>query len=146
MLGTASVFCHETWCGNLQPVAPGRNKEAITCAVPLNAPGVSIWSRKSYERSAGSAFDSPLASRFDETDSAALGRLLVDVAERGVAVLLVEHDMDLVMSICAQVHVLDYGQVIASGTPEEIRRNPEVQAAYLGALPAEGAGAAGGTP
>ncbi len=72
MLGTASVFCHETWCGNLQPVAPGRNKEAITCAVPLNAPGVSIWSRKSYERSAGSAFDSPLASRFDETDSAVL--------------------------------------------------------------------------
>ena len=41
MLGTASVFCHETWCGNLQPVAAGQKKEAITCAVPLNAPGVS---------------------------------------------------------------------------------------------------------
>jgi hypothetical protein len=35
--GTASVFCHETWCGNLQPVAPGQEKESITCAVPLNA-------------------------------------------------------------------------------------------------------------
>ena len=72
MLGTASVFCHETWCGNLQPVAPGQEKESITCVVPLNAPGVSIWSRKSYERSAVSEFDNPLAARFDETDSAVL--------------------------------------------------------------------------
>src|SRR5712671_6845395 len=69
MLGTASVFCHETWCGNLQPVAPGQEKESITCVVPLNAPGVSIWSRKPYERYAVSEFDSPLAARFDETDS-----------------------------------------------------------------------------
>ena len=43
MLGTAAVFCHETWCGNLQPLAPGQEKESITCVVPLNAPGVSIW-------------------------------------------------------------------------------------------------------
>jgi 4-hydroxyphenylacetate 3-monooxygenase len=71
MLGTASVFCHETWCGNLQPLAPGQEKESITCVVPLNAPGVSIWSRKPYERDAG-AFDNPLAARFDETDSAVL--------------------------------------------------------------------------
>jgi 4-hydroxyphenylacetate 3-monooxygenase len=72
MLGTASVFCHETWCGNLQPVAPGQEKESITCAVSLNAPGVSIWSRKPYERFAVSEFDNPLAARFDETDSAVL--------------------------------------------------------------------------
>ena len=72
MLGTATVFCHETWCGNLQPVAPGQEKESITCAVPLNAPGVSIWSRKPYERYALSEFDSPLASRFDENDAAVL--------------------------------------------------------------------------
>jgi 4-hydroxyphenylacetate 3-monooxygenase len=72
MLGTASIFCHETWCGNLQPVAPGQEKESITCVVPLNAPGVSIWSRKPYERYAVSEFDNPLATRFDETDSAVL--------------------------------------------------------------------------
>ncbi len=72
MLGTASVFCHETWCGNLQPVAPGQEKESITCAVPLNAPGVSIWSRKPFERHATSEFDNPLAARYDETDSAVL--------------------------------------------------------------------------
>jgi 4-hydroxyphenylacetate 3-monooxygenase len=72
MLGTAMVFCHETWCGNLQPVAPGQEKESITCAVPLNAPGVSIWSRKPYERYAVSEFDNPLAARFDENDAAVL--------------------------------------------------------------------------
>jgi 4-hydroxyphenylacetate 3-monooxygenase len=72
MLGTASVFCHETWCGNLQPVGPDQKKESITCAVALNAPGVSIWSRKPYERYAVSEFDNPLAARFDETDSAVL--------------------------------------------------------------------------
>ncbi len=72
MLGTASVFCHETWCGNLQPLAAGQEKESITCVVPLNAPGVSIWSRKPFERYASSEFDNPLAARFDETDSAVL--------------------------------------------------------------------------
>jgi 4-hydroxyphenylacetate 3-monooxygenase len=72
MLGTASAFCHETWCGNLQPVGPDQKKESITCAVALNAPGVSIWSRKPYERYAVSEFDNPLAARFDETDSAVL--------------------------------------------------------------------------
>jgi 4-hydroxyphenylacetate 3-monooxygenase len=72
MLGTASVFCHETWCGNLQPLAPGQEKEAITCAVPLNAPGVTIWPRTPYELHAVSEFDNPLAARFDETDAAVL--------------------------------------------------------------------------
>jgi 4-hydroxyphenylacetate 3-monooxygenase len=72
MLGTATVFCHETWCGNLQPVAPGQEKESITCVVPLNAPGVSIWSRKPYEKYAVSEFDNPLASHFDENDAAVL--------------------------------------------------------------------------
>ena len=48
-------------------------------------------------------------------------------------IVLVEHDMDLVMSNCATVHVLDQGSHIASGTAEQIQANPAVQAAYLGA-------------
>ncbi len=72
MIGTSAVFCHDAWVGNLQPVAPGQEKESITCAVPLNAPGVSIWSRKPYERFANSEFDMPLTWRFDETDAAVL--------------------------------------------------------------------------
>jgi branched-chain amino acid transport system ATP-binding protein len=46
---------------------------------------------------------------------------------------MVEHDMDLVMSVCDEIHVLDFGQIIATGTPAEIRANTRVQEAYLGA-------------
>ena len=56
MLGTSAVFAHHTWVGNLQPLGPGREGEAITCPVPLNAPGVSIWPRKPFERHAQGPF------------------------------------------------------------------------------------------
>jgi ABC-type branched-subunit amino acid transport system ATPase component/ABC-type branched-subunit amino acid transport system permease subunit len=54
------------------------------------------------------------------------------VAQRGVGILLVEHDMSLVMSVCSYIHVLDFGQPIFAGTPAEVRGAEVVQAAYLG--------------
>ena len=69
MLATGAVFANEVWVGNIFPLKPDQAKASITCTVPINAPGLSLWSRTSYERDAKSEFDSPLAYRFDETDS-----------------------------------------------------------------------------
>ena len=73
-------------------------------------------------------------SGLDDAESEALGELLTTLAAGGMGVLLVEHDMELVMRICDYIYVLDFGDVIAAGTPAEIRKNPMVQAAYLGAV------------
>ncbi len=72
-------------------------------------------------------------SGLDEHESEALGSLLQRLAAGGMAVLLVEHDMELVMRVCDRVDVLDFGHIIASGTPDEVRADPRVQKAYLGA-------------
>ncbi|KRA38062.1 MULTISPECIES: ABC transporter ATP-binding protein [unclassified Nocardioides] len=72
------------------------------------------------------------SSGLDETETDAFGALLRDLASEGVAILMVEHDMDLVMSVCEEIHVLDFGQIISSGTPAEIRDDSAVQRAYLG--------------
>jgi branched-chain amino acid transport system ATP-binding protein len=72
------------------------------------------------------------SSGLDETETADFGRLLLELADEGRTVLMVEHDMDLVMSVCSTIHVLDFGVVIASGSPAAIRSDPLVQRAYLG--------------
>ena len=68
MLATAGMFCDEVWIGNLTPIAEDRKKEAITCAIPMNTPGLTLWARKPMELYALNDYDSPLASRFDEGD------------------------------------------------------------------------------
>jgi branched-chain amino acid transport system ATP-binding protein len=78
-------------------------------------------------------------SGLDDAESAALGKLLSELAARGMAVLLVEHDMELVMRICDHIYVLDFGDIIAAGPPDSIRSDPLVQAAYLGEAKSEGA-------
>jgi branched-chain amino acid transport system ATP-binding protein len=75
--------------------------------------------------------DEPAAG-LDTRESLALGERLRDVTASGVTVLLVDHDMGLVLGTCDRVVVLDFGRVIAHGTPDEIRRDTDVIAAYLG--------------
>lgn len=69
MLATGAVIANEIWVGNLIPLAPTQLAESITCAIPCNAPGLTLWSRKPFERDAKSEFESPLTWRFDETDA-----------------------------------------------------------------------------
>lgn len=85
-------------------------------------------------------------SGLDESETNALGGLLAKLAAEGMAVLLVEHDMELVMRICERIHVLDFGDIIASGSPGEIRSNPVVQAAYLGETASSGGNPTGTAP
>ena len=76
--------------------------------------------------------DEPAAG-LDTTESAQLGEQIRRLPELGTSIMLIDHDMSLVLGICDTISVLDFGKVIASGTPAEIRSNERVIQAYLGA-------------
>ena len=72
------------------------------------------------------------SSGLNEEETEEMAALLRRLVSTGLAVLLVEHDMSFVMGTCEYIYVLDFGSIIATGTPTEVQNNPMVQAAYLG--------------
>ncbi|MED4583954.1 ABC transporter ATP-binding protein [Brevibacillus choshinensis] len=75
--------------------------------------------------------DEPAAG-LNHTETAEMSRMFQEIRQNGTAILLVEHDMDMIMTIADRIVVLDQGSKIAEGTPREIQENPRVIAAYLG--------------
>lgn len=69
MLATGAILADEVWIGNILPLAPEAKAESITFSVPVNTPGVSLWSRRPIETQLKTPFDGPLSWQFDETDA-----------------------------------------------------------------------------
>jgi ABC-type branched-subunit amino acid transport system ATPase component/branched-subunit amino acid ABC-type transport system permease component len=107
----------------------------------VNAGALSTGQRRLVElaRCLSGPFDVLLldepSSGLDPAETEQFGQTLLDiVADRGCGILLVEHDMALVLRICTDIHVLDFGRMLFQGTPSEVRTSPVVQAAYLGSF------------
>jgi branched-chain amino acid transport system ATP-binding protein len=75
--------------------------------------------------------DEPAAG-LDTREGEKFGAKLLEIADQGMGVFLIDHDMGLVLNVCDYIYVLDFGNVIAEGTPSEIRSNQIVVGAYLG--------------
>jgi branched-chain amino acid transport system ATP-binding protein len=110
----------------LQAVADARVDQLPTGQARLVEVGRALASRPRVL-----LLDEPAAGQ-DESETEAFAKLLRDLAADGLAVVLVEHDVRLVLRVSDEVCVLDFGEVLAVGTPAEIQSNDAVIAAYLG--------------
>jgi ABC-type branched-subunit amino acid transport system ATPase component len=111
----------------------------ITHLRRANAGDLSTGQRRLVElaRCLSGPFDTLLldepSSGLDPVETHKFGETLCKVVEtRGCGILLVEHDMALVLNVCSDIYVLDFGKLLFHGGPDEVRTSPVVQAAYLG--------------
>ena len=75
--------------------------------------------------------DEPVTGMNDEETGVMMG-IINKINDRGITILLIEHDMKVVMGLCEKITVLNFGEKIAEGSPDEIKENPDVHEAYLG--------------
>ena len=87
--------------------------------------------RKSATKPKLLLLDEPVAG-MNSGEKVALMGVITEIARRGFTVFMIEHDMRFVMGLCERIAVLNFGRIIAEGTPEEIKNNPDVIEAYLG--------------
>jgi branched-chain amino acid transport system ATP-binding protein len=106
----------------------------------MGADGLPLGERKILEIGRALATEPQLvcldepAAGLNETETEKAARLIQAIRDKGITILLVEHDMKMIMDISDAIAVLNYGEKIAEGTPEQVRKNPQVIAAYLGDL------------
>jgi len=115
----------------IERIGLGDVADAEVAEIPTGQARVVELGRALMTRPEVLLLDEP-ASGQDDTETGSFGALLRSLAADGMAVFLVEHDVALVMDVCDHIHVLDFGRVIAGGTPAEIRQNQIVLDAYLG--------------
>jgi ABC-type branched-subunit amino acid transport system ATPase component len=108
-----------------------RNRDRLISDLPQGTRRLVALARAVASNPSVILLDEPAAG-LDSRESDLLRRRVRDVAETGVAVLLVEHDMALVMNACDWLVVIEFGQTIGVGTPHEIRATPRIIEAYLG--------------
>jgi branched-chain amino acid transport system ATP-binding protein len=124
--------CREEAARLMDFVGVGRYRAAQASQMPYGALKRLEIARALAAQPALLLLDEPAAG-LNNTETAEIEKLIRKIADSGVTVLLVEHDMKLVTSISDRILVMDHGSRLAEGSPEEVCANPEVIAAYLGA-------------